>query len=314
MISLLKKIQIMATINDDVLIAICEKMKSVTYVNDEYICKKGEEGNILFIIKSGEVRVTNNIEGTNEIKELVTLLEGEYFGERCLLSHGMNKRAANCIAKGPTTCLTLEASDFKAICPKDLIENFGKKRYLSTLNAQNSIVFEDLIHKNIIGMGGLGVVRLVIDKKTNIPYALKCIRKSDVVAKNAMDNIMNERAIMAETDHPFITKLHATFKTKNFVFMLLDVSLGGELFNILVKEEVLNENHAKFYTAIIIVAIGYLHEMKVAYRDLKPENIMINSKGYAQLIDFGFAKKVVHNRTHTVCGKYSLIVFLSILL
>ena len=38
-------------------------MKSVTYVDNEYICKKGEEGNVLFIIKSGEVRVTNNIEG-----------------------------------------------------------------------------------------------------------------------------------------------------------------------------------------------------------------------------------------------------------
>ncbi len=128
-------------------------MKSITYVDGEYICKKGEEGNVLFLIKSGEVRVTNNIEGTDKILEIVTLVEGEYFGERCLLTHGMNTRMANCISKGATMCLTLEAGDFKAVCPAEIIESIGRKRYVSNLNAEKSILFEDLQHKNILGMG-----------------------------------------------------------------------------------------------------------------------------------------------------------------
>ena len=68
----------------------------------------------MFIIRSGEVRVTNNVPGLDEVREIVTLVEGEYFGERALLTHGMNTRMANCISKGTTMCLTLEASDFKA--------------------------------------------------------------------------------------------------------------------------------------------------------------------------------------------------------
>jgi len=51
-----------------------------------------------------------------------------------------------------------------------------------------------------------------------------------------------------------------------------------------------SEDRAKFYTAQIAIALGYLHHSKIIYRDLKPENILINSNGYIVLADFGLAK------------------------
>jgi serine/threonine protein kinase len=51
---------------------------------------------------------------------------------------------------------------------------------------------------------------------------------------------------------------------------------GGELLKHLVEAKRFTEAHAKFYTAQIAIALGYLHHSKIIYRDLKPENILIN--------------------------------------
>ena len=68
----------------------------------------------MYIIRSGEVRVTNTEIVSNQEQEIIILIEGEYFGERALLTHGMNTRMANCISRGTTLCLTLESEEFKA--------------------------------------------------------------------------------------------------------------------------------------------------------------------------------------------------------
>jgi serine/threonine protein kinase len=57
-----------------------------------------------------------------------------------------------------------------------------------------------------------------------------------------------------------------------------------------------------FYVAGILDAICHLHQKNIVFRDLKPENIMVDSDGYPKLIDLGFAKKLHHHRTFTICG------------
>lgn len=62
-----------------------------------------------------------------------------------------------------------------------------------------------------------------------------------------------------------------------------------------------------FYASEIIVALEYLHSLKIAYRDLKPENILIARDGHIKIADFGFAK-VVQDRTWTLCGTPEYLV------
>lgn len=91
--------------------------------------------------------------------------------------------------------------------------------------------------------------------------------------------------------------------------MLLEVCLGGELWNLLKQRGCFEEHETKFYTGCVIEALSYLHSKGIVYRDLKPENIIIAANGYVKLCDFGFAKKIgVGKKTWTFCGTPEYVV------
>jgi serine/threonine protein kinase len=83
--------------------------------------------------------------------------------------------------------------------------------------------------------------------------------------------ILNERFVMGDVEHPFIAKLHATFKTSLSLFMVLEPCLGGELFSYMQRLEILPEQDARFYASCVAAALEHLHTRHVVYRDLKPE-------------------------------------------
>uniref|UniRef100_A0A8C2WA31 Serum/glucocorticoid regulated kinase 2a n=1 Tax=Cyclopterus lumpus TaxID=8103 RepID=A0A8C2WA31_CYCLU len=77
-----------------------------------------------------------------------------------------------------------------------------------------------------------------------------------------------------------------------------------ELFFHLQRERCFSEPRARFYTAEVASAIGYLHSLNIVYRDLKPENILLDSQGHVVLTDFGLCKEGVEpeGTTSTFCG------------
>ena len=112
---------------------------------------------------------------------------------------------------------------------------------------------------------------------------------------------MNEKRIMAETDHPFCIRLIAAYKDRTHLYMVLEICQGGELFSLLQKERKLDEPASAFYGASVMLAFEYLHNRNIIYRDLKPENLLLDGKGYLKVVDFGFAK-LIKDRTWTLCG------------
>lgn len=64
----------------------------------------------------------------------------------------------------------------------------------------------------------------------------------------------------------------------------------GDLLMHIIDRSQLEEEEAKFYSAQLILAIEYLHNLDILYRDLKPENILLDRKGNIKLVDFGLAK------------------------
>ncbi|EEQ97201.1 cAMP-dependent protein kinase catalytic subunit, putative [Perkinsus marinus ATCC 50983] len=151
--------------------------------------------------------------------------------------------------------------------------------------------------------GTFGRVRVVKIKgsKDRTPFALKILKKSEIVRLRQVEHVRAERAILENLSHPFIVNLFATFRDDKRLFMLMEYVNGGELFSHLRKEGRLPNEDARFYAAEIVLAFQYMHSLNVVYRDLKPENLLIDFEGHIKITDFGFAK-VVTDRTWTLCG------------
>ncbi|KAF1840081.1 Pkinase-domain-containing protein [Cucurbitaria berberidis CBS 394.84] len=138
----------------------------------------------------------------------------------------------------------------------------------------------------------------------NKVFALKILRKVDVIRLKQVEHVRNERNILAQVaGHPFITTMVASFQSLDSLYMVLDYCPGGEVFSYLRRARRFNEPTSQFYAAEIVLILEFLHEREgVAYRDLKPENILIDAQGHLKLVDFGFAKKVENRETYTLCG------------
>ncbi|KAF2672994.1 Pkinase-domain-containing protein [Microthyrium microscopicum] len=135
-------------------------------------------------------------------------------------------------------------------------------------------------------------------------YALKVLRKVDVIRLKQVEHVRNERNVLAKVaGHPFITTMVASFQDYDSLYMLLDYCPGGEVFSYLRRARRFNEPTSQFYAAEICLILEFLHEHEgIAYRDLKPENILIDADGHLKLVDFGFAKKIDSRETYTLCG------------
>jgi len=156
----------------------------------------------------------------------------------------------------------------------------------------------------ILGQGAFGIVTLVTDPQSNKSYALKAIKKCQIVELSQQKHIVNEMLIMrrlAEKHSLFLVNLIATYKDKLRVYFLLEVCLGGELFTILRRRRCFSEKTARFYTACVTEGFVFMHSLNVIYRDLKPENLVLTETGYLKITDFGFAKEVT-DKTFTLCG------------
>jgi serine/threonine protein kinase len=163
---------------------------------------------------------------------------------------------------------------------------------------------DDYILLKVIGRGNFGKVMLVKSKIDNNFYALKCLKKVDVIQMKCEQLIRSEKRILEDIDHPFIIKLHLTFQTPEKLYMLFDYNNGGELFFHLQNKIRFSEDVARFYAVQLYLALSYLHYNNIIYRDVKPENIILDKEGYIKLIDFGLAKERFYNDslTGTLCG------------
>ena len=155
--------------------------------------------------------------------------------------------------------------------------------------------------KATLGTGSFGRVRLVQYKENNEFYALKMLKKSEVIYLKQVDHIKTEKKILEEIAHPNIVNLFGSFMDDKFLYLLMEYVIGGEFFTHLRKAGRFPNDTAKFYAAQVSLAFEYLHNCTIIYRDLKPENLLLDSDGHCKVTDFGFAKKVEY-RTWTLCG------------
>lgn len=168
---------------------------------------------------------------------------------------------------------------------------------------ETSVSMKDFTLLKVLGKGSYGKVMLVKHRETGKLYALKSMKKVDIVENERLEHTKVEKMILKHLSHPFLVNLEFCFQTQEKIFFGMAFLRGGEIFQHLKNEKRFSESKAKFYAAQIALAIGHLHSYSIIYRDMKPENILMGDDGYISLADFGMAKIVNPNTPATsFCG------------
>ena len=167
---------------------------------------------------------------------------------------------------------------------------------------ERTVLEEDFAIFRVLGRGGFGLVNACKRCTTGKLYAMKMLNKKRIKMKKAEALCLQERNIMALVSSSYVVCLKYAFSTKDDLYLILDLMVGGDLGFHLSKRGRFSVKESRYYAARTLLGIAALHEKNIAYRDLKPENILMDEDGYTKISDLGLACKVGKSGLSGTCG------------
>ncbi|KAM7374952.1 hypothetical protein PAMP_007576 [Pampus punctatissimus] len=147
---------------------------------------------------------------------------------------------------------------------------------------------EDFHILKVIGRGTFSEVAVARMRSTHQVYALKIMNKWDMLRQGETACYQEEREVLLRGDRHWITELHYAFQDDNYLYLVMDYYVGGDLLTLLSKfGDRITEDMAQFYLAEMVMAIDSVHRLGYVHRDIKPDNILLTADGHIRLGDFG---------------------------
>ncbi|ETO17424.1 hypothetical protein RFI_19898, partial [Reticulomyxa filosa] len=149
-------------------------------------------------------------------------------------------------------------------------------------NERHKVGLKDFLLVRVIGKGAFGEVRIVREQTTGKVYAMKTMRKKDMIAKNQATHVEAERNLMAGADSPWLVKLHYSFQVfffffffegnkplkrekfgvdDTYLYLVMEFCGGGDLMNVLMRQDILSEKTTRFYMSELAAAINAVHDL-----------------------------------------------------
>ncbi|PSR79212.1 kinase-like domain-containing protein [Coniella lustricola] len=150
----------------------------------------------------------------------------------------------------------------------------------------------------VVGRGAFGKVRIVERKDTNLSFALKYIRKDEVVRSESVRNIIRERRMLEHVNHPFICNLRYSFQDIEYMYLVVDLMSGGDL-RFHISRKTFTEDAVRFWISELGCALRYIHGQGIIHRDVKPDNVLLDADGHVHLTDFNVASDIIPGKVLT---------------
>ncbi|XP_050927499.1 serine/threonine-protein kinase MRCK beta isoform X2 [Lates calcarifer] len=207
-------------------------------------------------------------------------------------------------------CLSVEALLDLLLCLYTECSNGPLKRekhitdFLEWVKPFTTTVKDMRLHRDdfemlkVIGRGAFGEVAVVKMKHTESVYAMKILNKWEMLKRAETACFREERDVLVKGDSQWITTLHYAFQDDNYLYLVMDYYVGGDLLTLLSKfEDRLPEDMAKFYVAEMVLAIHSIHQQHYIHRDIKPDNVLLDVNGHIRLADFGSCLRMMEDGT-----------------
>ncbi|CAN6824688.1 unnamed protein product [Brassica oleracea] len=149
---------------------------------------------------------------------------------------------------------------------------------------------DDFEPLTMIGKGAFGEVRICREKGTGNVYAMKKLKKSEMLRRGQVEHVKAERNLLAEVDSNCIVKLYCSFQDDEYLYLIMEYLPGGDMMTLLMRKDTLTEDEARFYIGETVLAIESIHKHNYIHRDIKPDNLLLDREGHMKLSDFGLCK------------------------
>ncbi|KAL5982472.1 hypothetical protein ACLOJK_016544 [Asimina triloba] len=173
---------------------------------------------------------------------------------------------------------------------EEMMRNLERRETEYMRLQRRKVGIDDFEKLTIIGKGAFGEVSLCRVKSTGEIFAMKKLKKSDMLSRGQVEHVRSERNLLAEVDSRYIVKLFYSFQDSDFLYLIMEYLPGGDFMTLLMRENVLSEDVARFYIAESVLAIHSIHRHNYVHRDIKPDNFLLDKDGHVKLSDFGLCK------------------------
>lgn len=268
------------------LVSLAEKYPSVDCDKDVIVFGRGKKSDIRFAdelgISNKHCTITRNVNeaaGTHEVYVLDDSTNGTFVDAQRLQRDKMLLKDGSELSfyKSETEKITFIFQDLWSAKPAQHVKRARYER--GDPKSKYDV-------KKELGSGAFATVKLVINKTTGQPYAMKVLDKKRVAmsSHSKRDTMQSEIELLSQIDHPHIVLMEEVFETDKELYLILELVTGGELFDRIVTSGRLQEREARPLFRQMLSAVKYLHSKGIAHRDLKPENILLCRKRAASNI------------------------------
>ncbi|AQK87158.1 Putative AGC protein kinase family protein [Zea mays] len=148
----------------------------------------------------------------------------------------------------------------------NILKHLEKKETEYMRLQRHKMGVEDFELLTIIGRGAFGEVRLCREKVSKNVYAMKKLKKSEMLRRGQVEHVKAERNLLAEVDSAYIVKLYYSFQDEEFLYLIMEYLPGGDMMTLLMRKDTLTEDEARFYIAETVLAIESIHKHNYVHR------------------------------------------------
>eukprot|EP00730_Choanoeca_flexa_P014251 TRINITY_DN6161_c0_g1_i3.p1 TRINITY_DN6161_c0_g1~~TRINITY_DN6161_c0_g1_i3.p1 ORF type:complete len:272 (+),score=45.85 TRINITY_DN6161_c0_g1_i3:35-817(+) len=159
---------------------------------------------------------------------------------------------------------------------KEAIRRQFRDRETEFLRLRRSkITIRDFDLRKTIGRGAFGEVKLAQKRDDGHIYAIKILRKADMLAKEQVAHVRAERDILVAASSDWVVKMYYAFQDAVNLYLIMEFLPGGDMMTMLIRYDVFSEETTRHYIAETVQAISSIHDLGFIHRDIKPDNLLL---------------------------------------